>query len=891
MKTMKKVILSIFFMLTLFTGLSFAVSAVDMVPIPKWGGGYINYRNTSTQMEMPAEYIEPDSSFRAVWVSNVVNDISTYSSESQYKSEMMRVFDTMEYYNMNAIVFHIRTHHDAMYKSNLNRLSPNYTGVDFDEFDPLEWIIEESHRRGIEFHAWMNPYRIGKGTVESIAAKFPATNPASKVDNLLGGNQNVILDPGRPAVREFLVDTVLEVINNYDVDGIHFDDYFYEAGVDDSATRSLYNTENLSIANFRRAQIDTFIKDLHYEIDAFNKRENKTIQLGISPSGIYRNGSYVPLKDYRYNEDGTLQYPLFSNTSGYSHYDSPLYSDTLKWANEEWIDYIVPQVYWGFDQTAAPHGDIVEWWSGALKNSNVNLYIGTALYTAGDASNDGWTYDTREFANEVQYASKFSNVHGQVIFSFAQLFSSLKSTSAMYYQNMHNVKNEMWYKDAILPEIRTMDPINLEAVKNFELSKTSAGYRLDFDGMTDARTYAIYRSESPLTYDVSELIEVIGKKEIDGKISYIDNISTSKNYYYGVKAISQTNTPGAAVSLSTTSAVAGELIPVGVLPDIQVGENTFFNTRIKLQWESIKPNFGTDLTYAIYTSTDGQNFKKNPDSIKATGNMNSTEVLLGASEKVYFYLNAKNNISNQNSNTYVIDVKNNIGPINYFTYSGNVTAGGVINLKWGQIDNVDEVTYKVQTSSDAITWRDLTGTVKNEGNFGSLSYMLPNHYSNNYYRVVATSPSGSGATSNLRIEAFEKISGLNVLYNGKPITEPIYLNQNETLEVVWNNLTHSSGEVSYRAMVSHDMKDWKIARLYHQSNVVKYYTDTTGHTIFGSFEYLVMYVRIEAYTATALTSSEVFEVRVVPSFTITKVFLDNYFYQYKTTLNKSKIFK
>ena len=125
MKSMKKIVLSMFFVLGLFISLSFVVSAIDMVPIPKWGGGYINYRNTSIQMEMPAEYIEPESNFRAVWVSNVVNDIGIYASESQYKSEMMRVFDTMEYYNMNAMIFHIRTHHDAMYKSNLNRLSPN----------------------------------------------------------------------------------------------------------------------------------------------------------------------------------------------------------------------------------------------------------------------------------------------------------------------------------------------------------------------------------------------------------------------------------------------------------------------------------------------------------------------------------------------------------------------------------------------------------------------------------------------------------------------------------------------------------------------------------------------------------------------------------------------
>ena len=310
-------------MLALFASISFSVSAVNMVSIPKWGGGYITYRNTSTQIKMPDEYIEPQSNFRAVWVSNVVNDIATYVNESQYKAEMMKVFDTIEYYNMNAIIFHIRTHHDAMYKSNLNRLSSNYTGVDFDEFDPLEWIIEESHRRGIEFHAWMNPYRVGSGTIESVAAKFPSNNPASNVDNLLSGSQNIILDPGSPEVRDFLVDTVMEVVQNYDVDAIHFDDYFYESGVDDSKTRAKYNTNNLQVADFRRLQVDTFIKDLHEALDDFNTKNGRHVQLGISPSGIYRNGSYVPASSYRWNPDGSLLYPLFSNTSGYSHFDAP----------------------------------------------------------------------------------------------------------------------------------------------------------------------------------------------------------------------------------------------------------------------------------------------------------------------------------------------------------------------------------------------------------------------------------------------------------------------------------------------------------------------------------------------------------------------------------------
>ena len=892
MKTMKKVMLSVFFLLTLFVSVSFTVGAVDMIPIPKWGGGYITYRNSGgVQIKMPAEYIEPDSNFRAVWVSNVVNDIATYTNESQYKNEMNRVFDTMEYYNMNAIVFHVRTHHDAMYKSELNRLSPNYNGVNFDVFDPLEWIIAESKRRGIEFHAWMNPYRIGAGTIEQVASRFPAANPASDPNNLLKGNQNVILDPGSPEVRDFLVDTVMELVNNYDVDAIHFDDYFYESGVDDTRTRNLYNTNNLSIGDFRRLQVDTFIEELSNSIDNYNLINNKAVQLGISPSGIYRNGGYVPVENYEWNLDGSLKYPLYSSSQGFAHYDNYLYADTLKWINNEWIDYIVPQVYWSFDHPQAPHGDIVTWWNAAVKNKNVNLYIGTALYTAGAASSNGWTHDPREFANEVQFASGLSNVHGQVIFSYSQLLDSLSPTKGIYYDNMNNVKNEMWYKDALLPEIRTMDPVYLGAVKNLELSKTSAGYRIDFDGMNAAKTYAIYRSTSPLTYDVSELIQVIGKKEVNGKISYIDEVDTNKQYYYGVKALSKTNTPGVAASKSTESAKQGELLPVGNFPELLISDNTFFNTNINISWDTITPNFGGTLEYSLYTSTDGVTFSKNPKTITKTSNTFSTEVNTGTSEKLYLYLNAKNNVSNQNSDTYVIDVTNNIGPITNFTVSGDLYAGGNVNFIWNKLDVEEEVTYVVQSSSDNVFWNNLPGNVVNEFTNMRLSYMLPKEYSNNYYRVVATTENGKAISNSIRVSSFEKIHGLELKYNGKPIDGPIYINGDESIELTWNNLYHKSGNVLYRANITYDFENWNIASFYDQKNVLRINPDQVSQVVYGGIEYYVLYVEIEAFTPTARATSEIVEVRISPSIILPRMFLNNYYYQHRAMINRTGIFK
>ena len=147
---------------------------------------------------------------------------------------------------MNAMIFHIRANHDAWYNSKINKINSQLIGVDFDVFDPLEYVITEAHKRGIEFHAWLNPYRIGStyGSKQEVADAYSAypNNPASNENNVLIGSPLQILDPGIPEVREFIIDTCLEIVENYDVDAIHFDDYFYADGIDDSETRAKYNT-------------------------------------------------------------------------------------------------------------------------------------------------------------------------------------------------------------------------------------------------------------------------------------------------------------------------------------------------------------------------------------------------------------------------------------------------------------------------------------------------------------------------------------------------------------------------------------------------------------------------------------------------------------------------
>lgn len=210
-----------------------------LVGITTSSGSDLTYRNSTEKVYRLSEYNYPTNQLRAAWVSHFAGDVQSYQNESQYKQMMTTVMDNMVRMGMNAMIYHIRTHNNAMYNSKLNPRARWWANVDFDKFDPLEWLISECHSRGIEFHAWLNPYRVstnGDNPSNSVGS-LPSVNPANNPDNLITVGNSIILDPGIPEVRDFIVDTCMEIVENYDIDAIHFDDYFYISGADDSKTR------------------------------------------------------------------------------------------------------------------------------------------------------------------------------------------------------------------------------------------------------------------------------------------------------------------------------------------------------------------------------------------------------------------------------------------------------------------------------------------------------------------------------------------------------------------------------------------------------------------------------------------------------------------------------
>lgn len=493
--------------------------------------------NVSAKETKSADLYENfETEFRAVWVSYYTSDLR-YESEEKYKEQINTILDNLEYYNINAMIFHIRSNHDAWYNSKINKINSQLSSVNFEEFDPLTYVIEETHKRGIEFHAWLNPYRLGSTytSAEKVAeahASYP-NNPASNANNVLMGSTLQILDPGIPEVRSFIVDTCLEIVENYDVDAIHFDDYFYAAGIDDSKTIAKYNTTNLSTSDFRRKQVDTFIYDLKNALDDFNQKNNRYVQLGISPTGVYKNANTpaeaaTPLSEYRYNENGDLVYPIGATTGCQMHYESYLYCDTLKWVNNEWINYILPQTYWSTTHGRAPFEKLINWWNMAVKNKNVNLYAGMGLYM--------WPSETGEARKRLDITDKLENVKGTSIYSYGSIRDGINGTNDYLWGQMATVKTYHWDKKTVATEIKGFDPIKLGSVENFVVN----GNSISFSKMNDAKFYIIFRDKGGITYENSQVADVI--YATSDLVSWTD--PNPGDYIYDVVPVSYTNTLG-----------------------------------------------------------------------------------------------------------------------------------------------------------------------------------------------------------------------------------------------------------------------------------------------------------------------------------------------------------
>jgi len=355
-------------------------------------------------------YVSED--MRGVWIATVYN--LDYPSKGtmdswQLKEEALKILDNVHSMGLNAVFLQIRPSADAFYKSEFFPWSKYLTGKNGlapkNNFDPLEFWVEEAHKRGIELHAWINPYRITKNGDNEFSALSP-NSPAKLYPEYVVKHTdgNYYFNPGIPEVRKLVVDGALEIIRHYDVDGIHMDDYFYPGtNFNDADTYKKYGV-GLSLDDWRRNNVDLLIQ----ELNAGLHKVDKDISFGISPFGIWANAK---------------NNALGSNTNGSESYYSQ-YADTRKWALNEWIDYIAPQIYWENGHKSADYKTLLEWWSNTLKDSNTKLYIGLADYRTEEAKTKSnvW-YNGKEIKKQMEMNANSAIVDGEIHYRYSSLIS------------------------------------------------------------------------------------------------------------------------------------------------------------------------------------------------------------------------------------------------------------------------------------------------------------------------------------------------------------------------------------------------------------------------------------------------------------------------------------
>ncbi|MBW5446270.1 family 10 glycosylhydrolase [Cohnella sp. CFH 77786] len=350
---------------------------------------------------------KPGHEIKGAWVSTVYNldwpSANSYGNSDRQKEEYAALLDDLQGMGLNAVYVQVRPNADALYPTKLAPWSQYLTGVQGQDpgYDPLSYMLEETHRRGMEFHAWFNPFRAG--TDASTAALAPEHVALAHPDWIVNAGGKLYVNPGIPAARQHIIDVIMEVVKRYPIDGVHLDDYFYPEGVefDDEAAFRAYNPKQLDDkGEWRRDNINDFIKKLGQSIHAAKPR----LSFGISPFGVWRN-----------RDDD----PTGSDTrAGITAYDD-MYADVRTWIRGNWIDYVMPQIYWSIGYSPARYETLVEWWAREVDGSKVKLYIGHAPYKLG-TEEAGWQ-SADEIVAQLKYNEAFPQVRGDVFFSAKDL--------------------------------------------------------------------------------------------------------------------------------------------------------------------------------------------------------------------------------------------------------------------------------------------------------------------------------------------------------------------------------------------------------------------------------------------------------------------------------------
>jgi uncharacterized lipoprotein YddW (UPF0748 family) len=466
---------------------------------------------------------------RAVWISTVYNmdwPVKGASANEQ-KQHFIEILDDVKSMGMNAVMVQVRPTSDAFYKSKYNPWSEYLTGTQGKDpgYDPLAFMIEEAHKRNIEFHAWLNPYRIT--TSHQDMNRLAADHPAKKnPDWVVNHGKQMWYNPGIPAVQDYIKNSVLEIVENYDIDGIHFDDYFYLSGeFNDEATYKTYGNGK-DKAEWRRNNVNTLIHDVSTSI----KKAKPHVKFGISPVGIWRN-------------KGTD--PLGSDTKGNAGYDA-LHADTRLWLHKEWLDYIAPQVYWHIGHNAANYDTVTKWWNKEAEGKNTHLYIGQAAYKINDPKEPAAWHDPLETNKQLALSGSLSNVKGNIFFTYRDLRDNELGVA-------DQLKANAYKYPALVPTMPWLD--NSAPIKPSAPTVNDKTISWENNAGNDAAYFVVYRFKKGMEVDANNTSGLITTIRNNGSAtqSYVDKeVTNSNDYTYAVSAVDRLHNESELAAVSTT---------------------------------------------------------------------------------------------------------------------------------------------------------------------------------------------------------------------------------------------------------------------------------------------------------------------------------------------------
>lgn len=466
----------------------------------------------------------PKREFRGVWIATVANidwpSKPGLSSQDQQK-EFIEILEMHKSNGMNAVIVQVRPCADALYNSPYEPWSKWLTGkigkYPSAYYDPLEFMIREAHNRGLEFHAWFNPYR----ALMNIDAGIDSSSLVfKKPEWFVTYGKNMYFDPGLPEARQHTVNVILDVVNRYDVDGVHFDDYFYPYRIaktefPDSTSFEKYKGEFSNKDDWRRNNVDLLIKKINDSINQVKPH----VQFGISPFGVWRNKSVDPAGS--------------DTKAGQTCYDD-LYADVLKWMREGWIDYVVPQIYWSIGYEAAPYEVIANWWN---ENSfNHPVIIGQGAYKV-NANNDVRWKEPDQIGKQIRLNRQLSKIKGSAYFSS-------KSFKGNPLGLTDSLKNSLYKNIALAPEWTASQSSSDRQYPVSFIGKENGIHLIwqeseRYDNLNTHTRYVIYRFSKNEKVDLGNSKNIIA---LPAETSYFDaSAQRKKTYTYVVTSLDRYN--------------------------------------------------------------------------------------------------------------------------------------------------------------------------------------------------------------------------------------------------------------------------------------------------------------------------------------------------------------